>query len=354
MLQIQTMPVELTPTKRGEIVGMHQAGYNNHHIAQERGIARSTVQDTLRRWRESGTNYSLPRSGRPHALSDRDRRKLVRDMRDSPGQAWAGFAGEFDASPSTIKHEAHLQGFHKRVKRRKPFISAVNREKRVKWAKDNVGRDWNEVIFTDESSVEIGELVRRETTIRRAGEEYDPPHIQTTFHSQRKSLMVWGAVSHGKKWPLVRLPLAPGSVRAGVRTRAEGLNGARYSEWIVKGQLGPMVAEMEREGRVNVLVVEDGAPSHSSKVAKAAREESGIRSLFHPPSSPDLNPIEGLWLILKTRISQMRKATTLDELWVQIQRAWDEIEQQKIDSLIETMEGRREAIQAAKGYQTQY
>ena len=349
------MSSELTPTKRGKIVGMHEAGVSIKQIAKRQKVRRSTVQDTLKRWREHGTNYSLARSGRPPALSSRDTRQLVRDIKDGPSQSWDVFAEHYDVGTSTIRKAANDEGFHKRVKRRKPFISAVNRAKRCQWAKNNVGRDWGRVIFTDESSIEIGESVRRELTIRRPGEEYDPAHVQTTFHSQRKSLMVWGAVAHGKKWPLVRLPLAPSTVSGGQRIRAEGLNGQRYADWIISSQLSPMMTELRSEGREDVLVVEDGAPAHSSKVAKAARLECGITPLQHPPSSPDLNPIEGLWLILKTKIGVLpRKATTLDELWAQVQVAWEEIDQGTVNRVVGSMETRRQAIQAVKGFQTRY
>ena len=54
-----------------------------------------------------------------------------------------------------------------------------------------------------------------------------------------------------------------------------------------------------------MLVVEDGAPCHRSAVAKSVRHELGITNLEHPPSSPDLNPIEPLWLILKNYVADI-------------------------------------------------
>ena len=102
-------------------------------------------------------------------------------------------------------------------------------------------------------------------------------------------------------------------------------------------------------------LVEDGAPTQSSKVAKAARLDCGITSLRHAPSSPDLNPIEGLWLILKTKIgAQPRKATTLDELWDHVQAAWAEIGPWTADRVLESMEIKRQAIQDVKGFQNPY
>ena len=141
----------------------------------------------------------------------------------------------------SIKRFANSHDYHKRVKRRKPFISATNTEKRKEWAEKTIGQDWSQLIFTAESAIEMGEAVRKEFTTRRPGEEYNYQHIQSSFHCQRKSLMVWAAIAHGKKWPLNRLPLAPGRVVNGKRTRAEGLNAQKYWEWIITGQLKPFL-----------------------------------------------------------------------------------------------------------------
>jgi transposase len=62
-------------------------------------------------------------------------------------------------------------------------------------------------------------------------------------------------------------------------------------------------------------MVEDGPPRHRYKLAREARTKLGISSLVHPPSSPDLNPIENVWHRLKTKVSQVHtRVTNLDML----------------------------------------
>jgi hypothetical protein len=54
-----------------------------------------------------------------------------------------------------------------------------------------------------------------------------------------------------------------------------------------------MVDHKRRRWR-DILVLEDGAPPHLSKMTKAIQQRLGINSLTHPPSSPDLNAIENV------------------------------------------------------------
>ena len=87
------------------------------------------------------------------------------------------------------------------------------------------------------------------------------------------------------------------------------------TKWIITGQLKLFLDELAADGRDEVLVVEDGAPAHRAAVSKAVRLDASIRTLDHPPSSSDWNPIETVCLRLKTNIGSIKRDfTTLDQL----------------------------------------
>jgi transposase len=48
-----------------------------------------------------------------------------------------------------------------------------------------------------------------------------------------------------------------------------------------------------------LLLIQDGAPGHSAAETKEDLHERGIYPIFWPPYSPDLNPIETVWNLMK-------------------------------------------------------
>jgi hypothetical protein len=111
-------------------------------------------------------------------------------------------------------------------------------KKRITWAKENQSRNWDTIIWTDESTIELGERPGRQHVTRLPGEEYLPECIQPTFHSGRKSMMVWGAIANGRKGPLIRLNMSLeeiGEVENPKRKRGRGMNGSKYVTQVLRG-----------------------------------------------------------------------------------------------------------------------
>jgi transposase len=98
-----------------------------------------------------------------------------------------------------------------------------------------------------------------------------------------------------------------------VQEKGKGMNGEKYVRMVLNSPLKWAARQLRTARRWYILVVEDGAPCHTCKLAKEASSKLGIPSLIYPPSSPDLNPIENVWHLLKTKVSQLpTQATNLD------------------------------------------
>jgi len=66
--------------------------------------------------------------------------------------------------------------------------------------------DWKNVIWTDESSFELGKTSQQIRVWRKAHEAYESKCVAPTFKSSRSSVMVWGAFTRFDKSPLVLMP----------------------------------------------------------------------------------------------------------------------------------------------------
>jgi DDE superfamily endonuclease len=86
-------------------------------------------------------------------------------------------------------------------------------------------------------------------------------------------------------------------------------------------------------------LVEDGDSSHGLVKpgrAQEMRDAAGIKNLSHPANSPELNPKEAAWNILKQRV-RTRTWNSLPELKQIIQEVWKGITIEEIRARIEEM-----------------
>ena len=100
---------------------------------------------------------------------------------------------------------------------------------------------------------------------------------------------------------------------------------------------------------------QDGAPSHTSKLAKQWLVDHRISVFPHPPSSPDVNPIELVWHELKKFIqAHLHPPTTIPKLIKAVHDAWDALEIPDIDKYVDTMSDRVQAVLKAHGGHTRF
>ena len=171
---------------------------------------------------------------------------------------------------SQVRKTAHAAGYYRRIAHHKPFLSRQTVVKRLRWARENDGRDWNGgICWTDETSIEQGERPSHARVTRLPGEEYLPENISPTLRSGRDSLMAWACITHNRKGPIIRLNLVPEATTTTGKKTGGGLKGPRYVDQILQGPLKNFLDMAKEEEGQEVLVVEDGAPCHWSAVAKS-------------------------------------------------------------------------------------
>lgn len=257
---------------------------------------------------------------------------------------------EIHASEQVLQEAFQAEGYNRRVARKKPFLNAEKKARRLAWALAHEHwtiKDWQRVIWTDESYVRTTGVLGRVWVTRLSTEEYHEDCLVPKFE-KRNSVMIWGAITGscgGGKSPVV------------VRQRADwgNINAHTYIKHVVNPILYLYWYDCSTNDGIWHYVMEDGAAAHKAILTRAAEEEYGIQRLVWTASSPDLNPIETIWRILKHRINtRFPRPTTKEAVAQAIQEEWERITPEEILRVIDTMVDWVKAVIAAQGEHTCY
>lgn len=159
--------------------------------------------------------------------------------------------------------------------------------------------------------------------------------------------MFWAAFGWGIRTDLVVMRGDPNAPR-------QGVTAARYRE--VLEEYLPTILDFDS------IFMQDNAPIHKARTVQQWFRDMGIELVVWPPYSPDLNPIENLWKLLKAKIIELRPELTVmkdndttQQLLIETaQEAWGLLEDQLLNKLAEGMQKRVDAVKAANGWYTKY
>ena len=219
----------------------------------------------------------------------------------------------------------------------KPFISKKNQEKRLKWCKEHLewtAEDWNRVLWSDESPFVLRFNGRRRVW-RRQNERYHVKALKGSFKNDLK-LNVWGCFC------------------------AKGVGRLHHIKGVMDSKVYIKILDNELKSSAKALFKrkpfifqQDNDPKHKSKLTMEYLEDSGINVMDWPAQSPDLNPIENLWSILDQKCKN-RKPKNLEDLFQELLKAWNELEVDLLQRLVNSMPDRINAVIKAKGLPTHY
>jgi len=189
-----------------------------------------------------------------------------------------------------VLREANMQ---KWIAKSRPQIKPQHVTKRLNWAlahRDWTCEDFEGVIWSDECSVEKSKDPREQWVFREPGEKWLNDCVHPKEKNKGISLMVWGCFWGKKKGPLV--PITQGNITK-----------TRYTR-LLRRHLIPVIHQMLACSIHDFLFQQDNAPVHKAYSIMDWLEGNHIDVFEHPPYSPDLNPIEHVWVELKKRLHQ--------------------------------------------------
>ncbi len=203
------------------------------------------------------------------------------------------------------------------------------------WRKITTVAQWSKVLFSDESKFCISFGNQGPRVWRKSGEAQTPCCLKSSVKFPQ-SVMIWAAMSSAGVGPLCFLKST--------------VNAAIYQE-ILEHFMLPSVDKLY--GDADFIFQQDLAPAHTAKGTKSWFNDHGVTVLDWPANSPDLNPIENLWGIVKRKMRDTRP-NNADELKATVKETWASIPPQQCHKLITSMPRRIEAVIKAKGVPTKY
>ncbi len=220
----------------------------------------------------------------------------------------------------------------------KPLLNQRQRQKHLTWAvekKNWTVAQWSKVLFSDESKFCISFGNQGPRVWRKSGEAQNPCCLKSSVKFPQ-SVMIWAAMSSAGVGPLCFLKST--------------VNAAIYQE-ILEHFMLPSAAKLY--GDADFIFQQDLAPAHTAKGTKSWFNDHGVTVLDWPANSPDLNPIENLWGIVKRKMRDTRP-NNADDLKAAIKATCASIPPQQCHKLITSMPRRIEAVIKAKGAPTKY
>jgi hypothetical protein len=284
---------------------------------------------------------------------------------------------DLPVSAHTLQYNCVKRTGAKRFKKVKSStISKENKGKRIIYGQEHrdkgIGDFWGRIWFTDEAHFNSKELIgAAEYSLHRPSEVERLKRVNETPKSDLDvTLHVAGGISYNKRGILIFYndPIDPEESKQARKSRprkseveteeeyrqkvanweltlppkresGNSMTMACYTENILPYHIEAVKALEEQTGQPCWLQ-EDNDSSHGTRSAnnqaRRLKDLSGIRSLIHIAQSPDLNPIEACWLILKKRL-RGRKFLNIQEFKEAIMREWGRITQAQIRRRISDM-----------------
>ncbi len=239
---------------------------------------------------------------------------------------WESFTRSELKLESVHQESPRSDVFRKRAT--KPILNKRKCQKHLTWAvekKNWTVAQWSKVLFSDESKFCISFGNQGPRVWRKSGEAQNPCCLKSSVKFPQ-SVMIWAAMSSAGVGPLCFLKST--------------VNAAIYQE-ILEHFMLPSADKLY--GDADFIFQQDLAPAHTAKGTKSWFNDHGVTVLDWPANSPDLNPIENLWGIVKRKMRDTRP-NNADELKTTVKETWASIPPQQCHKLITSMPCQIEAV----------
>ncbi len=194
---------ELSLSVKQAIIRLKKQNKPIREIAKTLGVAKTTVWNILKKKERTGELSNTKRPGRPRKTTVVDDRRILSLVKKTPFTTVGQIKNTLQevgvcVSKSTIKRRLHQSEYRGFTTRCKPLVSLKNRKARLEFAKRHLKKPsqfWNNILWTDETKINLYQSDGKRRVWRRKGTAHDPKHTTSSVKHGGGSVMAWACMA---------------------------------------------------------------------------------------------------------------------------------------------------------------
>lgn len=341
--------MKLTPERREQIFLDHEKGDAKALIARRYKCTLEAVDRWIKEGHKPHPNWGdQPRSGRPPVLTSAQRASIKRaGKRDKTSVEITRDVNKHRVQPVDRKTiERALKGGRKPLKYgaidRGDVLRKPNKEKRLAFCIKHLKANCRRWVFVDAKTFT---LYKTKHGYRQLGCAPAKQNAGGRGSGTPWKFAFYAAVTYGKKSKLYFVPPSP---EPGTKAR-QSKQSLTSQDW--EAVVPKLMAEVNSwfPTGYGVRIIRDRATPHTSQQAQASMTTHNVPLMEDfPPQSWDINIIENVWGVLNNKL--LGKRGNSNDIWRRkIIKAWDEVEQHTINTLVDKVPSRMEEIIKKEG-----
>ncbi len=342
---------ELSLSVKQAIIRLKKQNKPIREIAKTLGVAKTTVWNILKKKECTGELSNTKRPGRPRKKTMVDDRRILSLVKKTPFTTVGQIKNTLQEVGVCVQSQQSREDFTRVNTEGSPqdvnhwWASKTGIRDRLEFAKRHLKKPsqfWNNILWTDETKINLYQSDGKRRVWRRKGTAHDPKHTTSSVKHGGGSVMAWACMAASGTGSLVFID----DVTADKSSRMN----SEVFRAILSAHIQPNASELI--GR-RFTVQMDNYPKHTAKATKEFLKGKKWTVMQWPSQSPDLNPIEHTFHLLKTKLKG-KCPKNKQELKTVAVEAWQSITRDETQRLVMSMRSRLQAVIDCKGFATKY
>lgn len=313
---------QLYNSLKEHIINLYNRDYKISTIANIYGVSRQTIYNIVNNYKKNKTIERKKGSGRKK--DENTKEKIIdiikKDKNLSINQISAILFKKYKIKKSKTSVYEYLidNDYVNKKSIKKPLLTQNHKCNREIWTIFYKDFDWSTVIWSDESAISI-----QQNTLSKVWINKNDKDIKRVVKYPLK-IHIWGCILKNHK--LI------------IHIYDKTMNGDKYIE-ILKLKLLPLIQSLTDGNNNKYIFQQDNASCHKCLKVKNFFSENNIDVMLWPANSPDLNPIENVWNLIKKNIGKIY-ITNKEELINRINEEAKNLDITIINNIIGSMNNR--------------